>query len=133
MAESARAPDAAAGPGRHSSCVSVYIVHMVKCSRRRVRHHRLGEDVPLPQDEQQLDSLSDAEVLDREAADRTQFLQLSQLEPRVRGTTYREIRTPPADLEAWDRWTASGAVARARGLTLRRVEAAGSGERREDR
>lgn len=106
---------------------------MVKCSHRTFRRHPLVEGAPLPRDEQQLDALSDAEVLDREAADRTEFLQLSQREPRVRGTTYREIRTPPADLEAWDRWTASGAVARARGLTPRRVEAADSGERREDR
>lgn len=83
--------------------------------------------------ELRLDVLSDAELLDREAADRLEFLRLSRGQPRPRATTYLEIRTSPVQLEAWARWTASGAAARSRGLAPRRRDRTGAHDRSENR
>lgn len=69
---------------------------------------------------QQLNALSDSELLDRESADRCEFLHLDRMEPRSEGTTYLVIRISRALLAAWQRWTESGYVARMRGLTPER-------------
>ena len=67
-----------------------------------------------------LDMLSDGELLDRESADRCDYLRLDRLEPRAMGTTFRVIRTSRTHLDVWHRWTESGSAARRRGLTPRR-------------
>lgn len=72
------------------------------------------------EEENVLARLSDRELLEREATDRREFFQLNRLQPSVRGTTYRVIRAPADYLAAWQRWTASSAAARSRGLPLRR-------------
>ena len=67
-----------------------------------------------------LDKLSDGELLDRESADRCEYLRLDRVEPRAMGTTFRVIRTSRTHLDVWQRWTESGFAARRRGLTPRR-------------
>ena len=69
---------------------------------------------------QQLNCMNDGELLEREFNDRTEFMQLERNEPVSSGTTFREIRTSPALLAAWQRWMQSGLAARVRGLLPRR-------------
>lgn len=63
-----------------------------------------------------LKALSDSELLERERADRCEFMQLERDEPPSEGTTYRAIRVSRALLAAWQRWTESAWAARTRGL-----------------
>ena len=70
----------------------------------------------MPRDAQELDVLSDPELIGREAADRRTFLGIPRSDPRALGTTYRVIHVAAAQLEAWHRWTGSAAALTRRGL-----------------
>jgi hypothetical protein len=61
-------------------------------------------------------SLSDAELLDREAQQRDEFLRLEEFEPQLRDTTYRMVVGSRPLIHAWDRWTRTSVAVRLRGL-----------------
>jgi hypothetical protein len=62
------------------------------------------------------DSLSDAELLNREAEQRDEFLRLEESEPQLRDTTYRMVVGSRPLIHAWDRWTRTSIAVRLRGL-----------------
>ena len=72
------------------------------------------------------DSLTDRDLLDREADQRDEFFRLEEFEPQRRDTTYRFLRGSRALLHAWDRWTRTGVAARLRGLLPRARNGQGS-------
>lgn len=65
------------------------------------------------------DALSDAELLDREAHQRSEYFRSERQDARGRGTKYRLFDASPAVLRAWERWKATSIAARLRGLLPR--------------
>lgn len=66
------------------------------------------------------ESLSDNDLLNREADQRDEFRRLEESEPHLRDTTYRVMSGSRALLHAWDRWSRTSVAARLRGLLPRR-------------
>ena len=65
------------------------------------------------------ESLSDDELLDREANQRDEFLRREEEEPHLRDSTYRVMLGSRGLLAAWDRWVRTNVVVRLRGLISR--------------
>ena len=65
------------------------------------------------------ESLSDDELLDREAAQRNDFLLREEGEPHLRDTTYRLMQGSRDLLRAWDQWLRTNVAVRLRGLVSR--------------
>ena len=65
------------------------------------------------------ESLSDDELLNREAAQRDDFLLREQGEPHLRDTTYRVMQGSRELLQAWDQWLRTNVAVRFRGLISR--------------
>jgi hypothetical protein len=65
------------------------------------------------------ESLSDDELLDREAAQRDDFLRREVDEPHLRDTTYRLMQGSRDLLLAWEQWLRTNVAVRLRGLISR--------------
>ena len=63
--------------------------------------------------------LDDSDLLEREAANRHDFLRLAKHEPHLRDTVYRALNASPALMHAWERWSKTSIVVRLRGLLPR--------------
>lgn len=65
------------------------------------------------------DELTDDALVDREEAERREYLRLERREPHLRETSYRELTGSKALLHAWERWSRTNAALRVRGLLAR--------------
>lgn len=71
------------------------------------------------EDDDRDDALSDADLLDREADHRDDFLRREQAEPQLRTSSWRSLHGSQALIRAWERWRATSVAARLRGLIAR--------------
>jgi hypothetical protein len=65
------------------------------------------------------ESLSDNELLDREADQRDEFMRREEDEPHLRDTTYRIMQGSRGLLRAWEQWLRTNVAVRLRGLISR--------------
>jgi hypothetical protein len=64
--------------------------------------------------------LTDLDLIDVEAQLREQFAALERRERELKGSRYDLFRSPPAVMDAWDRWSRVLTATRSRSLTPRR-------------
>lgn len=65
------------------------------------------------------DELSDEALVEREHADRREYMRLEKRESHLRDTNYRELKGSKALLHAWERWSRTSLALRLRGLLAR--------------
>lgn len=65
------------------------------------------------------DDLSDAQLLERERAQREAFREVERDDPRTRDKIYGDVRGSPALVESWERWWKTNLAARMRGILTR--------------
>lgn len=66
--------------------------------------------------------LSDTELLDREELNKRELMRLEKLEPGRRESTSELVPGSIGLMHAWERWKASNAAARLRGLLSRKTD-----------
>lgn len=65
------------------------------------------------------DELSDDALLEREEAERREYIRLHDRERHLRDTNYRELTGSKPLLRAWGRWSRTNLAVRLRGLLTR--------------